>query len=168
MTKRPAAPHARDIMTKKVTTLAPDTTLLEASKLLVKKRWLSAPVCDKDGKFIGVFSQQCAMRALVDAVYDEIPSTEVQAYLDPNPITIHAAATMVRCAQTFADPKHRGPAIIVLDDKGEKVIGILTRLDVLAAVSHYLGGVPDRDTRLLYLSALRHVEDAPDFNHNDR
>ena len=163
MRKRPAAPHAGDIMTKKVTTLAPETTLLDASKLLVKKNWLCAPVCGSDGKFIGVFSQQCAMRALVDAVYDEIPSTQVQAYLDPKPITIHAGATMVRCAQTFADPNHRGPAIIVLDDAKEKVIGILTRLDVLDAVSHYLGGVPDRDTRLLYLSALRNADDPPGF-----
>ena len=163
MRKRPAAPHARDIMTKKVTTLAPETTLLDASKLLVKKRWLCAPVCGHDGKFIGVFSQQCAMRALVDAVYDEIPSTEVQAYLDPKPIILHAGATMVRCAQTFADPNHRGPAIIVLDDANERVIGIVSRLDVLAAVSHYLGGVPDRETRLLYLSALRQGDDAPGF-----
>ena len=58
---------------------------------------------------------------------------------------------MVRCAQTFADPNHRGPAIIVLDDEKEHVIGILTRLDVLAAVSHYLGGVPDR-SRLGHLA----------------
>jgi predicted transcriptional regulator len=148
-------------MTKKVTTLAPETSLLEASKLLVKKRWLCAPVVDRDGKFLGVFSQQCAMRALVRAVYEEIPSTEIGAWLDPNPLTIPESATMVRCAQTFANPKHRGPALIVL--QGDKVVGIVSRLDVLASVAHYLGGVPDRETRLLYLSALRDADDAPHF-----
>jgi len=150
------------MMTKKVTTLLPETTLLEASKLLVKKHWLCAPVVDKNGDFIGVFSQQCAMRALVTAVYDEMPSTEIGAWLDPNPLTIPETATMVRCAQVFANPKHRGPALIVLRDK--KVVGVVSRLDVLAAVSDYLGGVPDRATRLLYLSGLRQGEETPGFN----
>jgi len=161
MKQRPAAPHARDIMTRKVTALAPETSLLEASKLLVKKRWLCAPVVDRGGKFLGVFSQQCAMRALVEAIYEEIPSTEIGAWLDPNPLTIPEDATMVRCAQTFANPKHRGPALIVV--RGEKVVGIISRLDVLASVSHYLGGVPDRQTRLLYLSALRQGDETPRF-----
>ena len=161
MRKKRAAPHVRDIMSKKVTTLAPRTSLLEASKLLVKKHWLCAPVVENDGTFVGVFSQQCAMRALVEAVYDEMPSTEIGAWLDPNPLTIHAGATMVRCAQTFANPNHRGPALIVLE--GDKVVGVVSRLDVLAAVTDYLAGVPDRATRLLYLSGLRQDEETPNF-----
>ncbi|MHC4956055.1 MAG: CBS domain-containing protein [Planctomycetota bacterium] len=159
--KQKPTPHARDIMTKRVTTLLPTTTLLEASRLLTKKAWLCAPVVGTDGKFIGVFSQQCAMRALVDAIYDEIPSTEVQAYLDPKPVTVSEDATMVRCAQTFADPKHRGPAIIVLRE--DKVVGIVSRLDVLAAVVKHLSGVKDKASRLLYLSALRPSDEETNF-----
>jgi len=161
MRKKRTAPHVRDIMSKKVTTLAPETSLLEASKLLIKKHWLCAPVVNKDGSFLGVFSQQCAMRALVEAVYEEIPSTEIGAWLDPNPLTIHESATMVRCAQVFANPKHRGPALIVLRE--QTVVGVVSRLDVLAAVADYLGGVPDRETRLLYLSSLRQGEETPGF-----
>ena len=44
MRQKSTAPHAGKIMTKKVTTLSPETTLLEASKLLVKKHCLCAPV----------------------------------------------------------------------------------------------------------------------------
>ncbi|MHC4847889.1 MAG: CBS domain-containing protein, partial [Planctomycetota bacterium] len=77
--------HARDIMTKKPVVLDRHTSLYEACKLLVKNNWLGAPVRDDEGKFLGTFSQQSAMRALIDAVYEEIPSTEVQAYMDPNP-----------------------------------------------------------------------------------
>jgi len=161
MRKKRTAPHVRDIMSRKVTKLAPETSLLDASKLLVKKHWLCAPVVGADGNFVGVFSQQCAMRALVEAVYEQLPSTEIGAWLDPNPLTIHAEATMVRCAQVFANPKHRGPALIVLHD--EKVVGVVSRLDVLAAVTDYLAGVPDRATRLLYLSGLRQGEETPGF-----
>ena len=161
MRRKRTAPHVRDIMSRKVTTLQPETTLLEASKLLVKKHWLCAPVVNKEDTFLGVFSQQCAMRALVRAVYDEIPSTEIGAWLDPNPLTIPEVATMVRCAQVFANPKHRGPALIVLT--GDKVVGVVSRLDVLAAVTDYLAGVPDRETRLLYLSGLRQGEETPGF-----
>ncbi|MEM8886243.1 MAG: CBS domain-containing protein [Planctomycetota bacterium] len=153
------APHARDIMTKDPVTLDPKTSLYEASKILVKNRWLSAPVVDADGKFVGVFSQQCCMRALVDAIYDHIPSVAVGAYLDPDPITTHEDATLVRCAQIFAQPGRRGPAIMVLRD--EKVVGLISRLDIIQGVLGYVKSAPDQQTRLLYLSALSEIEDAP-------
>lgn len=155
------APLARDIMTKKPVTLDPHTSLYDASKILVKNRWLSAPVLKDDGTFLGVFSQQCCMRALVDAVYEEIPSTEVQAYLDPNPMTTHEDATLVRCAQTFADPSVRGPSLIVLRDN--KVVGLITRVDIINGVLSYVKSAPDRESRLLYLSALSSIEEAPRF-----
>jgi predicted transcriptional regulator len=155
------APHARDIMTKKPVTLDPNTSLYDASTLLVKRSWLSAPVVDDDGVFLGVFSQQSCMRALVDAVYEDMPSTEVQAYLDPHPITTHEDASLVRCAQTFADPKLRGPCLVVLRDN--KPIGLITRGDVIKSMLKYLKSAPDRKTRLLYLSALSSIEEAPKF-----
>ncbi|MHC4939303.1 MAG: CBS domain-containing protein [Planctomycetota bacterium] len=152
--------HARDIMTKKPVVLDPHTSLYEASKLLVKNNWLSAPVHDGNGKFLGTFSQQSCMHALIDAVYEEIPSTEVQAYLDPNPFITHEDATLVKCCQLFADLTRRGPALVVL--KEDVVVGLISRIDIIRGVLKYLKSAPDRKTRLLYLSALNKMgEETP-------
>ena len=70
------APLARDIMTKKPVTLDPQTSLYEASKILVKNRWLSAPVVKPDGTFMGVFSQQCCMRDRVAEIRHAPPDHE--------------------------------------------------------------------------------------------
>jgi len=151
--------HARDIMTKKPVVLDRHTSLYEACKLLVKNNWLGAPVQDDEGKFLGTFSQQSAMRALIDAVYEEIPSTEVQAYMDPSPAVTHEDATLVKCCQLFADLTRRGPALVVLRD--ERVVGIISRLDIIRGVLKYLKSAPDRKTRLLYLSALTDRDETP-------
>jgi len=153
------APHARDIMTRKPVTLDPHTSLYDASKLLVKNNWLSAPVLDDDGRFLGTFSQQSCMHALIDAMYDEIPSTEVQAYLDRNPFVTDEDATLMKCCQFFTDTTRRGPSLVVL--RGEMLVGIITRVDIIRSVLKYLKSAPDRKTRLLYLSALIRIEEPP-------
>ena len=152
-------PHARDIMTRNPVTLDPHTSLYDASKLLLKRNWLSAPVLGDDGKFLGTFSQQSCMHALVDAMYDEIPSTEVQAYLDPNPFITHEDATLMKCCQFFTDTTRRGPSLVVL--RGDELCGLITRSDIIRSVLKLLKTAPDRKTRLLYLSALNKMEETP-------
>jgi CBS domain-containing protein len=59
----------------------------------------------------------------------------------------------------FADLTRRGPALVVLRD--EKVVGIISRLDIIRGVLKYLKSAPDRKTRLLYLSALTDRDETP-------
>jgi CBS domain-containing protein len=48
---------AKDIMTKKVITIAPTASLKELARTLIKNRISGAPVADKSGKILGVVSE---------------------------------------------------------------------------------------------------------------
>jgi CBS domain-containing protein len=54
--------QARDIMTTRVITVAPDTDIREAAQLLLDNRISAMPVIDKDGKLVGVVSEGDLMR----------------------------------------------------------------------------------------------------------
>ena len=54
--------QARDIMTTRVITVAPDTDIREAAQSLLDNRISAAPVIDKDGKLVGIVSEGDLMR----------------------------------------------------------------------------------------------------------
>ena len=58
-------PQARDFMSKKLLTLSPETDAIEATAML-EHRFSGASVVDEDGKFLGVFSERCIMRLLIN------------------------------------------------------------------------------------------------------
>jgi CBS domain-containing protein len=54
--------QARDIMTTRVITVAPDTDIREAAQCLLDNRISAVPVIDKDGKLVGIVSEGDLMR----------------------------------------------------------------------------------------------------------
>ena len=77
-------PRVKDIMTKDPVTFTLGTTVHDAAKKLLQKSIVAAPVVDREGNFVGLFSQQGCMRGLVDGVYDEVPQPIfVDDYLEP-------------------------------------------------------------------------------------
>ena len=80
---------AKDIMVSRLITVSPDLGLREAARLLLKNKISGAPVVDEQGQLIGVFSEKDLMTALIDAVYDELPSSEVSAYMSRRRIHGH-------------------------------------------------------------------------------
>lgn len=60
---------AKDIMTKDVITVTPETTIDEVARLFVEQRISGAPVVDERGKLIGVISEG-------DLVYQQKPVDE--------------------------------------------------------------------------------------------
>jgi len=60
-----AGPCAQDIMSRKVLSVAPETTVADISKLLVSHRISGVPVVDKENKVIGVVSES-------DIIFKEI------------------------------------------------------------------------------------------------
>ena len=82
-------PSARDIMTSKVVTLRPEMPVHDAAEILLKHGILSAPVVGEDGRFVGVFSQQGCMTALIAAAHDQVPTTfQVKAFLEAGAPTV--------------------------------------------------------------------------------
>jgi predicted transcriptional regulator len=153
------APHARDIMQRKPVTLSKGMRLREAAHILSKKRIPSAPVVDNDGNFIGFFSVQSLMIALVETVAHSLPRGNIESYLTEHPPVVDADASVLRIVNTFVECGHEH-AIVAVEENG-KVIGTLTRYDVIESIYNYFKGIKDEPTRMLYLSALRDQGDSP-------
>jgi CBS domain-containing protein len=149
--------HARDIMVTKLTTLSPDTKLLDAASLLIKKGISGAPVVDQDGNLIGVFSEKDVMSALIDVAYDEFPSAEVSSYMSRELRAITEDVDLLAIAQIFKTEGRRRLPVV----RGQQLVGQISRRDVMKSVVKLLDPTEDRKLAGLYLSALRPADERP-------
>ena len=152
--------RAKDFMVTRLVTLCPEMDVLEAVRLLLKNRISGAPVVDRDGLYLGVFSEKCSMHVILDAAYDQLPTNEVRAFMDSGAQTIPPEADLLTIAQVFLlTPFRRLP---VIDEKG-KLLGQVSRRDVIRAAMDALDldSQPVREKSLLYLSAIFERSDSP-------
>ena len=148
-------PSARDIMTSKVMILRPGMQVHEAAKVLLKHRILSAPVVDEDGRFVGVFSQQGCMTALIAAAHDQVPTPfQVGAFLESGVPTVDEETELMSIAAVFVRTKGAIHSLPVLRDN--KVVGVVSRYDVIHATVEYLAG--DTSADLKHLGTLADLE----------
>ena len=149
--------YAREIMATKLITLKPEMDVFEGIEVLVKHKISGAPVIDSDHKLLGIFSEKSVMKVLVDAAYDQLPTNRVDAFMDDEPHTIDDNTQLVSMAQIFlTTPRRRLPVI-----KDGKLVGQVSRRDVVRAALHVVKAEKNYDKKLLYLSALREMSDAP-------
>ena len=150
---------ARDFMVKKLVTLRPDMDVIDAVQRLLKNRISGAPVVDDGGRFVGVFSEKCAMQVLLDAAYEGLPSNEIRLFMDTDAQTIEPDTQLLSIAQVFLlTPYRRLP---VLEDG--ILVGQVSRRDVMQASLELLKrpATSGEGSSLLYLSALVERSDAP-------
>jgi len=144
-------------MVTKLVTLSPQMRLREAAKLLLKNRISGAPVVNGGGELIGIFSEQDMMRALIDTVYDELPSSEVRNYMSRDPYTIKEDLDLLSIAQTFQSKGFRRLPVVC----DQRLVGQISRRDVMEAVVKLMEPASDRKSAILYLSALREHPETP-------
>ena len=61
-------PLARDIMTRSIQTLLPDTLVPIAIHELLTRQYSEMPIVNEDGDYLGMFSEKCCMRVLASLV----------------------------------------------------------------------------------------------------
>lgn len=123
-------PPVRTFMKHELVTLSADVDVFEAIDHLLKHRISGAPVVDSAGEYQGVFSEKTAMRALVSAVYDQLPGTRVAHYmnLDRNRLVCEEDSLLDVAHRFQQTPYRRFPVL-----RGNKLVGQLSRRDVLRA-----------------------------------
>lgn len=62
---------ARDLMAPQLQTIAPEIGVSEGLQMLLKQKHSGMPVVDGAGKYLGVFSEKCCLRALQDTTLFE-------------------------------------------------------------------------------------------------
>ncbi len=141
---------ARDIMTKNVVTVTPDTEITQAAKLLLENHFNGLPVVDESGKLIGILCQDdlivqqkrlplpslftffdgliplTSYRSLEKEV-EKIVATTVSQAMTTDPITIDPDASLEDIATLMVNNNiHTLP---VLDR--DRLVGVIGKEDVL-------------------------------------
>jgi len=141
---------ARDIMTKDVVTVSPDTEITQAAKLLLENHFNGLPVVDESGKLIGIICQNdlivqqkriplpslftffdgliplTSYRSLEKEV-EKIVATTVSQAMTLDPITIEPDASLEDIATIMVNNNiHTLP---VLDR--DRLVGVIGKEDVL-------------------------------------
>jgi len=140
----------KDIMTKELITISPETEIIQATKLLLENRINGIPVTDKTGKLVGILCQSdliaqqkklpipsfftfldglitlTSMKQIEKQVQKIAAITVAQA-MTPNPVTVQPHTDIEKVAALMVDRSfHTIPVV----DKGE-LVGIVGKEDIL-------------------------------------
>ena len=153
--------NASDIMTTKVITVSPDTSVLEVADILFKKRINGVPVLDENGKLYGIVSQSDlidqarklhipTVLTILDAVIvlrtekqmereiKKVAGSKVSDICTRNVVTVKEDTPVDEIATIMST--RRIHSIPVMD--GDKLVGIVGKSDILRALSRDLFFAP--------------------------
>jgi CBS-domain-containing membrane protein len=122
--------RVKDYMTRRLTTLAPDTGILQAVQTLIKSDISSAPVVNKDGVMIGILTEKDCMQVVLNACYHSEYGGTVADFMTTEVETMNPEDTITDAARCFLDKRyHRYP---VMDN--DRLVGVISRRDLLRAL----------------------------------
>ena len=144
----------KNIMTRDLITLSPDTEIAHAAKLLLEKGINGIPVVDKKGELVGIICQSdliaqqkklpipsvftlldgfiplASMKHFEKAV-QKIAATTVADAMTPNPVTVRTETSIEELASLMVDKNlHTLPVV----DEG-KLVGVVGKEDVLRTLT---------------------------------
>ena len=149
---------AGEIMTRRLVSLDPEMNVFKAIELLIKNRISGAPVVDKNGTLLGMFTEKSCLEVMVDAAYEGLPANLVGSFMNQPADTIDEETGMLSMAQIFLNKQTRRLPVL---RKG-KLVGQVSRRDLIGAATKIMKQSPaTRENQLLYLSALREMAESP-------
>ena len=120
----------RDYMTEDLIVLAPDMNLHRAMRLFVEHDISGAPVVDSHGTLVGILAEKDCFRAAVRSSYYAEPWGDVAAYMSSPVETLDADMAVVEVVEHFYRSSFRRYPVL----SGERLVGLISRRDVLRAI----------------------------------
>jgi len=140
----------KDIMTREVKTVSPETEITQAAKLLLSERINGVPVVNKTGKLVGILCQSdliAQQKSIpipslftlldgyiplnllnrLDREVEKIVAIKVANAMTPDPITINSDTDIEKVAALMVGKNYH--TLPVVDDG--KLVGIVGKEDVL-------------------------------------
>jgi CBS domain-containing protein len=151
--------RAHQIMSKDVITIGPDASIVDAAKLMLDHHISGLPVVDKEQKLIGIMSEGDFLRRSEIGTQRRRPRW-LQFFVGPNreagefvrqsgrkvedimtrdPVTVSEDTSLEELVSTME--KHDVKRLPVI--RGERLVGIVTRANLLQAVASLARDVPD-------------------------
>lgn len=119
-----------DIMTTRLTTFSPDTSIHEAIRILLEKRYSGAPVVDAKGELVGVLSRKDCLKIVFSTSYYQDWGGRVGEYMSKRVETIDADIDLVSAAQIFLNSHYRRFPVM----RDGRLVGQVSRADLLRAL----------------------------------
>lgn len=88
--------EVRSIMTKNPITVSPDTTLERAAILMFDNRIGGLPVVDKEGKLVGILTEQDVFKALINITGARFAANRISIIIADQPGTIKEVMDIMR------------------------------------------------------------------------
>ncbi len=151
--------RAHQIMTRQVITVATGAAVLEAANIMLQKHISGLPVVNEAGKLVGIVSQGDFIRrveigtqrkrgrwlkyllgpgkAASDFVHER--GRKVAEIMTPDPCTVTEDATLEAIVELME--RNRVKRLPVM--RGDRLVGIVTRTNLLSAVAGLARDVPD-------------------------
>ena len=140
----------KDIMTRDVVTVSPETEILQAAKILLENHINGVPVVDADGNLVGILCQSDlvaqqkkiptpSLFTLLDGFIPltslkriekevrKIAATRVTHAMTPDPLTVQPDATVEEVATLMVNKNFH--TIPVMEE--DKLVGIVGKEDIL-------------------------------------
>lgn len=141
---------AKDVMTREVITVSPDTEVTEIAKLMLEKRFNGVPVIDRNGNLVGIICQSDLIAeqkklpipsvfTILDAfipIYppgktekevQKIAAIKASQAMTPDPLTVGPEAGIDEIASIMVNKSiHTIPVV-----EGGKLVGIIGKEDIL-------------------------------------
>lgn len=118
---------ARDIMTREVITIGPDAGLEEAVARLVNNKISGMPVCDGDGKLVGMISERDILNFIFSG---HLKETTVAEAMSRNIIGFPPDADIDQISLAMGEKQIRRVPIL----EGGRLVGIISRRSILRTV----------------------------------
>jgi len=122
----PAA-RACDIMSSPAETIAPDSDLQEASRMLTRYNINVLPVVDDKERLVGLISRQIIERAK----HHGLKLQPVSAYMSTEPAAVRPATPLARIQRHIINENQRFLPVV---DQRRRIVGAITRTDLMRAL----------------------------------
>jgi CBS domain-containing protein len=151
--------RAHQVMTRNVVSLRPDTSIADAAKVMLQQHISGLPVISEAGKLVGIISEGDFVRraeigtqrkrgrwlkillgpgrAATDFVHEQ--GRKVGEIMTPEPVTVTEDATLQDIVVVMEKNHVKRLPVI----RGDQLVGIVTRANLLQAVADLARDVPD-------------------------
>ena len=140
----------KDIMTKEIISVSPETEIANAAKILLEKRINGMPVIDAFGRLVGIICQSDLVAQQkgipipsvftllesyipltsikrLDKEMKKIAALTVKEAMTPDPVTVSLETDIEEVAKLMVDKKYHTLPVV----EGDKIVGIVGKEDVL-------------------------------------
>ena len=132
-----ALPNVRMYMDRETHALSADDDVLAAALRLIDEGVTGAPVVDDEGRVVGELSEYDCLRLLAEGHGGEVPRGRVRDFMATTFTAVPPTMDVYYVAGMFLkDPTHRRFMVM----EGPRLVGVVTRKDILRAVQAGLKG----------------------------